>query len=146
MQMTFRWYGEGNDSITQDMIRQIPGVTGLVWALHDKQPGEVWEPEEIAEVQRQIVGHGFHMDVVESVNVHDDIKAGLPSRDGYIENYKQTLRNLAKFGVKVVTYNFMPIFDWTRTELFHPLEDGSNALFYERRRSRGIIRRWLNIS
>ena len=132
MQMTFRWYGEGNDNITQDMIRQIPGVTGLVWALHNKQPGEVWEVEEIEEVRKQIEGHGFHMDVVESVNVHDDIKVGLPTRDKYIENYKTTLRNLAKFGVKVVTYNFMPIFDWTRTDLFHPLPDGSNALYYEK--------------
>ena len=132
MQMTFRWYGEGNDSITQEQIRQIPGVTGLVWALHDKAAGEVWQVEEIEKMRRQIEGHGFHMEVVESVNVHDDIKIGLPSRDKYIENYKQTLRNLAKFGVKVVTYNFMPIFDWTRTDLFHPMEDGSTALYYEK--------------
>ena len=100
MQMTFRWYGAGNDSITPQQIKQIPGVSGLVWALHQKQPGEVWEAEEIEEVHRQIQGAGFHMDVVESVNVHDDIKIGLPSRDQYIENYKKTLRNLAKFGVK----------------------------------------------
>ena len=132
MQMTFRWYGEGNDSITPDMVKQIPGVTGLVWALHGKQAGEVWEVEEIEEARRQIEGAGFHMEVVESVNVHDDIKIGLPTRDKYIENYKTTLKNLAKFGVKVVTYNFMPIFDWTRTDLFHPLEDGSTALFYEK--------------
>lgn len=132
MQMTFRWYGEGNDSITQEQIRQIPGVTGLVWALHDKAAGEVWEVAEIEKMRRQIEDYGFNMDVVESVNVHDDIKIGLPSRDQYIENYKQTLRNLAKFGVKVVTYNFMPIFDWTRTDLFHPMEDGSTALYYEK--------------
>ena len=87
MQMTFRWYGEGNDSITPEMIKQIPGVTGLVWALHDKQAGEVWEVEEIEEARRQIEGAGFNMDVVESVNVHDDIKIGLPTRDQYIENY-----------------------------------------------------------
>ena len=136
MQMTFRWYGEGNDSITPAMIRQIPGVSGLVWALHHKQAGEVWETAEIETARRAIEGAGFHMDVVESVNVHDDIKIGLPTRDKYIENYKQTLRNLAPFGVKVVTYNFMPIFDWTRTDLFHPLEDGSTALFYERSRIR----------
>lgn len=132
MQMTFRWYGEGNDSITQEQIKQIPGVTGLVWALHDKPAGEVWETGEIEKMRQQIEGHGFNMDVVESVNVHDDIKIGLPSRDQYIENYKQTLRNLSGFGVKVVTYNFMPIFDWTRTDLFHPLEDGSTALYYEK--------------
>ena len=132
MQMTFRWYGEGNDSITQEQIKQIPGVTGLVWALHGKAPGEVWEVDEIREAQRQIEGHGFNMDVVESVNVHDDIKTGQPTRDRYIENYKQTLRNLSQFGVKVVTYNFMPIFDWTRTDLFHPMGDGSTALYYEK--------------
>ena len=72
--MTFRWYGDGNDDITPEMIRQIPGVSGLVWALHDKQPGEIWTVEEIEKVRARIEGAGFHMDVVESVNVHDDIK------------------------------------------------------------------------
>ena len=132
MQMTWRWYGEGNDQIKLSDIKQIPGVEGIVWALHDKMPGEVWQPEEIAAVKTQLDEYGFNMDVVESVNVHDDIKIGLPTRDQYIENYKQTLRNLAPFGVKVVTYNFMPIFDWTRTDLFHPVGDGSTALFYEK--------------
>ncbi|HIU57706.1 MAG TPA: mannonate dehydratase [Candidatus Ornithomonoglobus merdipullorum] len=132
MQMTFRWYGEGNDSVTLDQIRQIPGVEGIVWALHGKQPGEVWEKEEIAEVKKQLDRYGFNMDVVESVNVHDDIKIGLPTRDKYIENYCKTLRNLKEFGVKVVCYNFMPVFDWTRTDLFHPVGDGSTALFYEK--------------
>lgn len=132
MQMTFRWYGEGNDTITLDQIKQIPGVEGIVWALHTKMPGEVWEVDEIQKVADQLHAHGFNMDVVESVNVHDDIKIGLPTRDKYIENYKQTLRNLAKFGVKVVCYNFMPVFDWTRTDLFHPVGDGSTALFYQK--------------
>ena len=81
MQMTFRWYGEGNDSVTLSQIKQIPGVEGIVWALHNKQAGEVWEKEEIAEVQKQLQEYGFNMDVVESVNVHDDIKNGLPTRD-----------------------------------------------------------------
>ena len=111
--------------------QQIPGVTSIVWALHNKMPGEVWEVDEIAEVQKQLEPYGFNMDVVESVNVHDDIKIGLPTRDKYIENYIQTIRNLAKFGVKVICYNFMPIFDWTRTDLFHPVGDGSTALYYE---------------
>ena len=110
MQMGFRWYGEGNDHIKLSDIKQIPGVTSIVWALHDKQPGEIWEKEEIAEVQKQLEPYGFNMDVVESVNVHDDIKIGLPSRDKYIENYIQTIRNLAEFGVKVICYNFMPSF------------------------------------
>lgn len=132
MKMGFRWYGENNDSVPLSYIKQIPGVSNIVWALHDKQAGEVWEVDEIAVVQKQLAPYGFQMDVVESVNVHDDIKIGLPSRDGYIEHYKQTIRNLKQFGVKVICYNFMPIFDWTRTELFHPLEDGSTALFYEK--------------
>ena len=75
MQMGFRWYGEGNDSISLADIKQIPGVTSIVWALHHKQPGEIWEKEEIAQVQKQLEPYGFNMDVVESVNVHDDIKA-----------------------------------------------------------------------
>ena len=132
MQMGFRWYGEGNDTIRLSDIKQIPGVTSIVWALHHKLPGEVWEEEEIAEVKAQCDQYGFNIDVVESVNVHDDIKIGLPTRDQYIENYKTTIRNLAKFGVKVICYNFMPIFDWTRTDLFRPMGDGSTALFYEK--------------
>jgi len=132
MQMGFRWYGEGNDKISLADIKQIPGVTSIVWALHHKMPGEIWEEAEIAEVKRQCDAYGFNIDVVESVNVHDDIKIGLPSRDQYIENYKITMRNLAKYGVKVICYNFMPIFDWTRSNLFHPVGDGSTALFYEK--------------
>lgn len=131
MQMTWRWYGENNDKIKLSDIKQIPGVRGIVWALHDKLPGEVWQTEEISAVKTRIDKYGFNMDVVESVNVHDDIKIGLPSRDGYIENYIQTMRNLAPFGVKVICYNFMPVFDWTRTDLFHPVGDGSTALYYE---------------
>ena len=112
MQMGFRWYGEGNDRISLSDIKQIPGVTSIVWALHNKMPGEVWEKEEIAEVQKQLEPYGFNMDVVESVNVHDDIKIGLPTRDQYIENYKQTIRNLKEFGVKVICCNdyFLELF------------------------------------
>ena len=132
MQMGFRWYGEGNDKISLSDIRQIPGVSTIVWALHDKLPGEIWQPTEIQTVVDQITAAGFNADVVESVNVHDDIKIGLPTRDGYIENYIQTIRNLAPFGVKVICYNFMPIFDWTRSDLFHPVGDGSTALFYQK--------------
>ncbi len=132
MQMTFRWYGEGNDKISLSDIKQIPGVQGIVWALHDKMPGEVWQEDEIAKVKAQCDKYGFNIDVVESVNVHDDIKIGLATRDKYIENYIQTIRNLSKFGVKVICYNFMPIFDWTRSNLFHEVGDGSTALFYQK--------------
>ena len=132
MQMGFRWYGEGNDRISLSDIKQIPGVSTIVWAIHSKMPGEVWTPEEIKAATDPIFGAGFNADVVESVNVHDDIKIGLPSRDAYIDNYIQTIRNLAPFGVKVICYNFMPIFDWTRSDLFHPVGDGSTALYYQK--------------
>ncbi len=133
MQMTWRWYGEDNDSITLDHIRQIPGVTGAVWSLHDKVAGEEWEMKRIQEVANQIISKGLSPAVVESVNVHDDIKLGLPSRDKYIDIYIDTIKKLSQVGVKVICYNFMPIFDWTRTELYKELPDGSNALFYEKK-------------
>lgn len=132
MRMVFRWYGEGNDPIPPRHIKQIPGVEGIVWALHDLPAGEVWPVERIHEVKKQADQYGFHIEVVESVNIHEDIKQGLPTRDRYIENYKQTIRNLAQFGVKVICYNFMPVFDWVRTDLYKELEDGSTALFYEK--------------
>ena len=138
MNITFRWYGRGNDTVTLEQIKQIPGTKGIVWALHRKPVGEVWEKEEIKEEIDYIKSFGFHADVVESVNVHESIKLGDENRDQYIENYKETIRNLSEFGVKVICYNFMPIFDWTRTEMFHPLEDGSTALFYEKAKVDGL--------
>lgn len=132
MKMTFRWYGEGNDSISLQQIKQIPGVEGIVWALHDVPAGEEWPLDKIEEVKNQAEQFGLNIDVVESVNVHEDIKLGLPSRDKYIENYKRTIEKLATAGVKVICYNFMPVFDWTRTELFKEMEDGSTALFFEK--------------
>lgn len=132
MKMTWRWYGQGNDEITLDHIRQIPGVEGIVWSLHDKVAGETWETSRIKETVDLIKSKGFNADVVESVNIHDDIKIGLPSRDHYIDIYIDTIKKLSAHGVKVICYNFMPIFDWTRTDLYHPLPDGSNALFYQK--------------
>ncbi|QHF57183.1 dehydratase [Bacillus subtilis] len=113
-------------------MKQIPGVKGIVWALHQKPVGDVWEKEEIRAETEYIQSYGFHAEVVESVNVHEAIKLGNEERGRYIENYKQTIRNLAGFGVKVICYNFMPVFDWTRTDMFRPLEDGSTALFFEK--------------
>ena len=138
MQMTFRWYGEGNDSVTLKHIRQIPGVTGVVWALHDVPVGEVWPVQRIEEVVNQIKAAGLNGDVVESVNVHEDIKLGLSSRDTYINAYKETLKNLSQFGVKVVCYNFMPVFDWLRTDLFKETEDGSTALYFDAKKVTSI--------
>ena len=132
MKIGFRWYGTGNDTVSLSDIRQIPGVSEIVWALHSKQPGEVWEKDEIMRVKDELDEYGFGMAVVESVNVHDQIKTGGPDRDRFIENYIRTLKNLGEFGVTTVCYNFMPVFDWTRTDLFHPLPDGSTALYYEK--------------
>lgn len=130
--MTFRWYGRGNDTVKLEDVKQIPNVKGIVWALHHLPAGEVWIKEAIQDEVDYIQSFGFHTDVVESVNVHEDIKLGLSTRDQYIENYKQSIRNLGEVGVKVICYNFMPVFDWTRTDLFHPLEDGSTALYFDK--------------
>ena len=138
MKTTFRWYGEGNDTVTLEQIRQIPSMTGVVWALHDLAAGEVWPEARIAAVKAQAAQYGLNIDVVESVNVHEAIKLGTPEREQYIENYKESLRNLGKHGVKVVCYNFMPVFDWMRTDLFHPMADGATALFYDASAMEGL--------
>ena len=130
MQMTFRWFGGEKDTVALTQIRQIPGVTGVVPALHYLPAGEVWPMEDILKMKAEIEAVGLTMECIESVNVHEDIKIGLPTRDKYIENYKTCIRNLAKAGVKVICYNFMPVFDWTRTETAHKLPDGSTTLAY----------------
>ena len=132
MKLTFRWYGEGRDSVTLQYIRQIPGCTGLMGLLDDKAAGEVWPEEEIKAYIDHVHEAGLECEVIESVNVHEDIKLGLPTRDQYIENYITSIRNLAKYGVKVIVYNFMPVLDWLRTDLARVIpEDGSNSLYYD---------------
>jgi len=131
--MGFRWYGSESDPIKLQDIRQIPGTTQVVGALFDIPVGEVWPEERIAALKKQVEDAGLKLEVIESVNIHDDIKIGLPSRDKYIENYKQTIRNLSKYGIKVICYNFMPIFDWVRTNLHYKLADGSTDLAFEHR-------------
>lgn len=133
MIMTFRWYGRENDSITLQDIRQIPGMRGIVGALFDVPVGEAWPLDKVMALKKEIEDHGLLFETVESVNVHEDIKLGLPSRDRYIENYITSLKHLGQAGVKVVCYNFMPVFDWTRTELAKALPDGSTALAYDQR-------------
>lgn len=132
MKMTFRWYGEGRDNITLKQIRQIPGMSGLMGVLDEKAAGEVWTEEEIKAYVDHVHAAGLEVEVIESVNVHEDIKMGLPARDKYIENYCTTIRNLAKYGIKVIVYNFMPVFDWLRTDLAREIpEDGSNSLYFD---------------
>lgn len=128
--MGFRWYGP-NDPITLEKIRQIPGTDQIVGALWDVPVGEVWPESEIKEMKEQVENAGLKLEVIESVNVHDDIKIGLPDRDKYIENYIQTIRNLSKYGIKVICYNFMAVFDWMRTDLHYQLTDGSRAMRFK---------------
>lgn len=139
MKMTFRWYGEGNDSVSLKHIRQIPNCSGIMGVLDQYAAGEVWPLEVIEDYVKHVNSHGLEVEVIESVNVHEDIKLGLPTRDKYIENYKQTIRNLAKCGVKVIVYNFMPVFDWLRTDLFREIpEDGSTSLYYDQAELEGM--------
>lgn len=128
--MTFRWFGSKDDKIPLEYIRQIPGIYGVVTALFDIPVGEVWPLDKIMELKNTVERVGLKFEVIESVNVHEDIKLGLPTRDRYIENYKQTIINLAKAGIKVICYNFMPVFDWIRTDLAKRLEDGSEVMEY----------------
>ena len=130
MQMTLRWYGSKYDTVSLWQIRQIPGVTGVISTLYGTSPGDVWELEEILKLKKEIEDAGLTLAGIESVNVHDAIKAGLADRDKYIDNYIQTLENLGKADIHLVCYNFMPVFDWTRTELARVRPDGSTVLAY----------------
>lgn len=131
LKMGFRWFGEKDDPISLAQIRQIPQTKQVVGALFDVPVGEVWPQEKIDALKKQVEDAGLKLEVIESVNIHDDIKIGAPTRDKYIENYIQTIKNLSKAGVKVICYNFMPVFDWLRTDLHHQLADGSNAMMYD---------------
>lgn len=130
MQMTFRWYGSRQDKITLQEIRQIPGVAGVITTLYDKMPGELWTLDEILAMKQEVEESGLTVAGIESVNVHDAIKIGSPDREEYIDHYIQTLENLGKVDIHMVCYNFMPVFDWTRTELARVRPDGSTVLAY----------------
>ena len=127
MKMTFRWYGD-SDPVSLAYIRQIPGMTGNVSALYDVPVGEVWPVDKIQALKNTVNAHGLDLDVIESVPVHEDIKLGKPDSARLIANYCQSIRNLASCGIKVICYNFMPVFDWTRTTLAMELPDGSTTL------------------
>ena len=130
MEMTLRWYGTGYDSVTLKQIRQIPGVSGVITTLYDTLPGEIWTPERIAAMKQEVEASGLRVSGIESVNVHDAIKAGTAERDEMIDHYIQTLKNLGEADIHMVCYNFMPVFDWTRTELARQRADGSTVLAY----------------
>ncbi len=130
MEMTLRWFGTGYDSVTLQQIRQIPGVTGVITTLYNTKPGEVWSQEDIHKLKVEVESAGLKIAGIESVNVCDAIKVGTPDRDIYIDNYIKTLENLGKEDIHLVVYNFMPVFDWTRTELARVRPDGSTVLAY----------------
>ena len=130
MQMTLRWYGSKHDSVTLEQIRQIPGVKSVITTLYDSVPGEAWKLEDIRAMKKEVEAAGLTIAGIESVNVHDAIKIGSPDREEYIENYITTLERLGQEDIHMVCYNFMPVFDWTRTELARKRPDGSTVLAY----------------
>ena len=137
MKLSFRWYGE-SDPISLEYISQIPGMRSIVSAVYDVKPGEVWPEESLARMKAACEAHGLVFDVVESIPVHEDIKLGRNNVDELLEVYCENVRRCAKYGVKCVTYNFMPVFDWTRTQLDKKAADGSTSLVMYWDQMRGL--------
>ena len=129
--MTLRWFGSTVDTVSLKHIRQIPGVKGVVSTLFNKQPGQLWLREEILALKNEVKATGLELSGIESVNIHDSIKTGGTQRDKYIETYIQCLTALGEEGITMICYNFMPIFDWTRSDLAKERPDGSFVLSYE---------------
>jgi mannonate dehydratase len=132
VKLSFRWFG-ADDSITLEHIRQIPGVTRIVGALYDVPIGDVWPRERIGALRDEIEAANLHLSVIESVPIHEDIKLGRPNAARLLDNYAQTVQHIGEAGVSVLCYNFMPVFDWVRTDLAVRLPDGSTALAYDDR-------------
>lgn len=130
MKMSLRWFGSKSDSVTLQQIRQIPGVTGVITTLYNTAPGDLWSREAIHALKQEVEASGLHISGIESVNIHDSIKIGSPDRDKYIDHYIRTLEHLGQADIHLVCYNFMPVFDWTRTELARVRPDGSTVLAY----------------
>lgn len=137
MKLSFRWYGP-EDSIPLQYIAQIPGMQAIVTAVYDVPVGEVWPRESIAGLKASVEAAGLAFEVIESIPVHEDIKLGHPERDLYIANFCENIRRVAEAGIKCVCYNFMPVFDWTRTETEHRLPDGSTTLVYYEEQARAV--------
>ena len=129
MKLTFRWYGD-DDPVTLEYISQIPLMDGIVSACYDVPVGKVWKDESIDAIKTKANKHNLSFEVVESVPVHEDIKLGKSTRDEYIQAYRSNIKKLAAAGVKVICYNFMPVFDWLRSNLAYENRDGSTSLIY----------------
>lgn len=127
MKMSFRWYGE-SDPISLQYISQIPNMHSVVSAVYDVKPGELWPRESLEKMKKQCEENGLVFDVVESIPVHENIKLGRDNADDLIDIYCQNIKRCAEYGVKCITYNFMPVFDWTRTQLDKKAPDGSTSL------------------
>lgn len=138
MEMTLRWFGEGFDTVPIQNIRQIPGVTGVVSTLYDTMPGEIWEIQGIKKLKADVERVGLKLLGIESVNIHDSIKTGAHDRDKYIENYITTLERIGQEDIHVICYNFMPVFDWTRSDLARMRSDGSTVLAYNHKEVESI--------
>ena len=137
MKLSFRWYGK-DDPISLEYISQIPGMRSIVSAVYDVKPGEVWPEESLKKMKEECDAHGLVFDVVESIPVHEDIKLGRGNVDHLLDVYCENIRRCAKYGVKCVTYNFMPVFDWTRTQLDKKAPDGSTSLVMYWDQMRGL--------
>ena len=130
MEITFRWFGR-DDAVSLSNIKQIPAVTGIVSALYDVPIGDVWPLKKIEDLKFIIEREGLKLTVIESIPVHEDIKLGRSTKDKLIENYCESIRNMGKLDIPILCYNFMPVFDWTRSNLSMENSDGSNSLSYE---------------
>ncbi len=131
MKMSFRWFGENHDSVSLQQIRQIPGIGGVITTLYDTQAGEEWELDDIKSIKKVVEDAGLKIHGIESVNVSDEIKVAHKDRDLHIERYINTIKKLSQEGINMVCYNFMSVFDWTRSELAKEREDGSTVLAYD---------------
>lgn len=137
MKLSFRWYGQ-DDPISLQYISQIPGMRSIVSAVYDVKPGEVWGRDSLERIKNSCEQNGLVFDVVESIPVHEDIKLGRGDVDRLISVYCENIRRCAEYGVKCVTYNFMPVFDWTRTQLDKKAADGSTSLVMYWEQMRGL--------
>ena len=133
MKMTMRWFGPGFDPVTLEKIRQVPGINGVITTLYGVPPGEEWKREELSALKKEVEKAGLYIAGIESVNVHDSIKTASKDRDMYIEKYINTLKVVAQEDIHLVCYNFMAVFDWTRTDLAKQRADGATAMAYDQK-------------